>query len=248
VLRRRLPAGIGAQRVELVAASELGESPLWPSAAIVSSALLYVTLPGKFILGRSGSFFGDIRWVVAALTLVLLAALVLTLPKAPVARMLGWGAHRLRMGRRVLALGMIIVLSAANAASIYLLVHVLVNGGTVVASPLLRAAVHLWCVNVLLFALWFWQLDGGGPVARRQTEIRARDFYFPQQTEPALFGIEWEPAFLDYLYVSYTNASAFSPTDTMPLSRWAKMLMLVQSAISLTLGLMVVARAVNILR
>ena len=248
MFRRRLPAGIGAPRVELVAASELGESPLWPSAAIVSSALLYVTLPGKFILGRSGSFFGDIRWVVAALTLVLLAALVLTLPKAPVARMLGWGAYRLRVGRRVLALGMIIVLSAANAASIYLLVHVLVNGGTVVASPLLRAAVHLWCVNVLLFALWFWQLDGGGPVARRQTEIRARDFYFPQQTDPALFGVEWEPAFLDYLYVSYTNASAFSPTDTMPLSRWAKMLMLVQSAISLTLGLMVVARAVNILR
>ena len=137
MFRRRLPAGIGAPRVELVAASELGESPLWPSAAIVSSALLYVTLPGKFILGRSGSFFGDIRWVVAALTLVLLAALVLTLPKAPVARMLGWGAHRLRVGRRVLALGMIIVLSAANAASIYLLVHVLVNGGTVQASPLL---------------------------------------------------------------------------------------------------------------
>ena len=98
-MRRRLPAGIGAQRVELVAASELGESPLWPSAAIVSSALLYVTLPGKFILGRSASFFGDIRWVVAGLTLVLLAALLLTVPKGPIERMLGWGALRREIGR-----------------------------------------------------------------------------------------------------------------------------------------------------
>ena len=248
MFRRRLPGVTSVNRVELAAASALGEPPFWPTAAIVSSALLYVTLPGKFILGRSGSFYGDIRWVIAALTLVLLAALLLTLPKAPVARMLGWGAPRLRVGRRVLALALIVVLSVANAASIYLLVHVLVNGGAVVASPLLRAAVHLWCVNVLLFALWFWQLDAGGPLNRRQTDIKGRDFYFPQQSDPALFGVEWEPTFLDYLYVSYTNASAFSPTDTLPLTRWAKMLMLVQSAISLTLGLMVVARAVNILK
>jgi uncharacterized membrane protein len=74
-----------------------------------------------------------------------------------------------------------------------------------------------------------------------------RDFLFPQQMEPALLERGWRPLFLDYLYVSFTNAAAFSPTDTMPLSRWAKMLMLVQSAISLSLAVMVVARAVNIL-
>jgi uncharacterized membrane protein len=244
VFRRRFPT----QHVELVSESQLGETPLWPVAAIVSSAGLYVTLPGKFILGKSGSFFGDIRWVVAGLTIVLLAALVLALPQGPIEQLLDTGARRMRVGRRYLTLAMIVVLSAANAASIYLLVHVLVNGGAVVASPLLRAAVHLWCVNVLLFALWFWQLDGGGPVHRRTAEVRARDFYFPQQTDPTLFGVEWQPQFLDYLYVSYTNASAFSPTDTMPLTKLAKMLMLVQSAISLTLGLMVVARAVNILK
>ena len=234
--------------MELVSGSELGETPLWPAAAILSAAGLYVTLPGKFILGKSASFFGDIRWVIAGLTLALLAALLLALPEGPIQRMLGESSKRMRVGRRFLTLAIIIVLSAANAVSIYLLVHVLVNGGSVVASPLLRAAVHLWCVNVLLFALWFWQLDGGGPAHRRLSEVRARDFYFPQQTDPTLFGVEWEPAFLDYLYVSYTNASAFSPTDTMPLTRMAKMLMLVQSAISLTLGLMVVARAVNILK
>ncbi|HWX08716.1 MAG TPA: hypothetical protein VNY33_01965 [Gaiellaceae bacterium] len=246
--RRRLQVG-DRGRAALVPSSELGESPLWPAAAILTAAGLYVTLPRKFILGKSSSgFFGDVRWVVAALTVVLLAALLVSVPHGAVARTLGWGAHRLRVGRRYVTLGIIVVLSVANAASIYLVVHVLVNGGAVVASPLLRAAVHLWCVNVLLFALWFWQLDGGGPGHRRTTDIRSRDFYFPQQTDPALFGEQWEPAFLDYLYVSYTNASAFSPTDTMPLTRWAKMLMLVQSAISLTLGLMVVARAVNILK
>ena len=105
----------------------------------------------------------------------------------------------------------------------------------------------MWAVNVLLFALWFWQLDGGGPVARPTVAPAARDFLFPQQVEPALGGSGWRPLFLDYLYVSFTNATAFSPTDTMPLTDWAKMLMLVESGGSLLTLLMVAARAVNIL-
>ncbi|HVA30390.1 MAG TPA: hypothetical protein VMU58_03895 [Gaiellaceae bacterium] len=246
--RRRIAAGDVVRRVPLVPQSELGESPLWPTAAVLSAAGLYVTLPGRFIVGRQAGFFGDIRWIVMGLTVVLLAALLVSVPHGAVARTFGWHAHQVRVGRRVLSLGMIAVLTAANSASIYLLVHVLINGGTVVASPLLRAAVHLWCVNVLIFALWFWQLDGGGPVNRDTCAIHERDFFFPQQSDPVLFGTAWHPSFIDYLYVSYTNSSAFSPTDTMPLSRWAKVLMLVQSAVSLTLGLMVVARAVNILR
>ena len=129
-----------------------------------------------------------------------------------------------------------------------LLVHLLVNGAHANAPTLLRAAVHMWVVNVLLFALWYWQLDGGGPLARPACELGARDFLFPQQADPRLSGNGWNPRFLDYLYVSFTNSSAFSPTDTMPLSRWAKMLMLIQSAISLSLAVMVVARAVNILK
>ena len=246
---RRFQEGEQRVRATLVSDSELGESPLWPTAAVVSAALLYVTLPKRFILGRgTAGFFGDIRWIVLGMTVVLLAALLLTFPHGLMARTLGVGVHRLRLGRRVLSLTILVVLTAANSVSIYLLVHVLVNGGKVVASPLLRAAVHLWCVNVLVFALGFWQLDGGGPVRRRTVELRDRDFYFPRQTDPMLFGTAWRPTFIDYLFVSYTNAAAFSPTDTMPLSRWAKVLMLVESAISLTLGLMVVARAVNILR
>ena len=247
--RRRVEDGERLVRASLVPETELGESPLWPAAAVVTAALLYATLPARFIAGRSiQGFFGDLRWIVLGLTTVLLAALLLTFPHGLMAKTFGVGAHRLRVGRRVLSLTIIGVLTAANAASIYLLVHVLVNGGQVVASPLLRAAVHLWCVNVLVFALGFWQLDGGGPVKRRTMAVRDRDFYFPQQTDPTIFGPSWQPTFIDYLFVSYTNSSAFSPTDTMPLSRWAKVLMLVESAVSLTLGLMVVARAVNILR
>jgi len=108
--------------------------------------------------------------------------------------------------------------------------------------------VHMWVVNVLLFALWYWQLDGGGPIDRPRCAPADRDFLFPQQTEEALLESGWRPQFLDYLYVSFTNASAFSPTDTMPLSRWAKMLMLVESAASLVLAIMVAARAINLLK
>ena len=232
----------------VAAEQELGESPLWPSVAIVVAAGLYGDLPRRFISGSSAEAFSALRWLVPGLTVLLLAVLLLTLPTRRVARTLGWHEHRVRLTRRWLSLTMIAIVSAANAASILLLVHLLVNGASANASTLLRAAVHMWVVNVLLFALWYWQLDGGGPIARPHCEPHDRDFLFPQQTEPSLLAGGWHPMFLDYLYVSFTNASAFSPTDTMPLSRWAKMLMLVQSAISLALAVMVVARAVNILR
>jgi hypothetical protein len=226
----------------------LGESPLWPTAAILGAAGLYADLPGRFIAGTSAGAFAAARWVVPALTLVLLAALLVSVPGGTLMRRLGWLEHRVRLTRRVLSIGTIAVVSAANSASIILLVHLLLNGAHVNAPPLLRAAVHMWVVNVLIFGLWFWQLDGGGPVERPRCAPHERDFLFPQQTEPQLMSGGWQPKFLDYLYVSFTNAAAFSPTDALPLSRWAKMLMLVESAISLALAVMVVARAVNILR
>lgn len=230
------------------AEASLGESPLWPTAAILGAAGLYADLPGRFIAGTSAGVFAAARWIVPALTLILLAALLVSLPQSRLMRSLGWVDQRVRVTRRWLSLATIAVVSAANSASIILLVHLLLNGAHVNASPLLRAAVHMWVVNVLLFGLWFWQLDGGGPLERPKGAPHERDFLFPQQTEPQLMVGNWQPLFLDYLFVSFTNAAAFSPTDTLPLSRWAKMLMLVQSAISLTLAVMVVARAVNILR
>jgi uncharacterized membrane protein len=234
----------------VVAPSEdLGESPLLPAAALIAAAGLYADLPSRFIAGPSAGAFGVVRWVVPALTVLVLASFLAIRPDARLARVFGWRPQALHLTRRRLALLTIGIVSAANSASIILLIHLLVNGagapGT--AAPLLRAALHMWVVNVLLFGLWYWQLGGGGPINRPACAHTERDFLFPQHTEPLLAGSGWQPEFLDYLYVSFTNAAAFSPTDTMPLSRWAKMLMLVQSAISLSLAVMVVARAVNIL-
>jgi uncharacterized membrane protein len=236
------------RRLLEASADTLGESPLWPSAALVASAVLYADLPTRFIAGASAGAFSVVRWVVPGLTVLVLAALLASLPGSWLTRTLGLHGHRLHLTRRWLSLATIATVSAANAASIVLLVHLLVNGAHANAPILLRAAVHMWVVNVLLFGLWYWQLDGGGPAARPMCRPADRDFLFPQQMEEALLTGGWKPLFLDYLYVSFTNAAAFSPTDTMPLSRWAKMLMLVEAAISLTLAVMVVARAVNILK
>ena len=230
------------------ASATLGESPLWPLAAIVASAGLYADLPTRFIAGPDAGAFSAVRWIVPALTGLLVVALVVSVPEGRLVRTLDLRIEQVHVTRRVLALSSTAVVTAANSASIILLVHLLLNGAHVNAGPLLRAAVHMWVVNVLLFGLWYWQLDGGGPVRRPKCLPHDRDFLFPQQMEPQLMVGGWEPKFIDYLYVSFTNAAAFSPTDTMPLSRWAKMLMLVQSAISLTLAVMVVARAVNILK
>jgi uncharacterized membrane protein len=235
-------------RHALAPSDELGESPLWPAAAILAAAGLYADLPSSFIYGHGGGAFGVVRWVVPALTVLILLTLGVVRPRGRLARAFDWHPRAVHVTRRRLSIVMIGIVSAANTASIILLVHLLVNGARATAPTLLRAAVHMWVVNVLLFALWFWQLDGGGPVERPACAPADRDFLFPQQTEPELLEKGWRPMFLDYLYVSFTNATAFSPTDTMPLSRWAKMLMLVQSAISLALAVMVVARAVNILK
>ncbi len=240
--RHRLPPA------PLLSRADLGESPLWPILAVVSAAGLYVTLPTRFIAGHSTTgVFGAVRWAVPALTLLLLVPLALTVPKPRVLESARARAEALRLSRRLTSLAVIAVITAANAASIMLLVHSLIAGEHAQARLLLRVAIHLWSMNVLVFGLWFWQLDGGGPIERRLAGGRGRDFLFPQQTLGEV-AADWQPNFIDYLFVSYTNATAFSPTDTMPLSQWAKVLMIVQSASSLLLGIMVAARAVNILQ
>src|SRR5581483_2629174 len=108
-------------------------------------------------------------------------ALLLTVPENRLFRSVGWGTRRVSLTRRWLSLAMIAIVSAANAASIVLLVHLLVNGAHANAPTLLRASVHMWVVNVLVFALWYWQLDGGGPTERPRCAPTARDFLFPQQ-------------------------------------------------------------------
>jgi hypothetical protein len=245
----RRPLHLPTGTVPVVSRAELGESPILPVAAVVTAASLYATLPGSFIAGPSSGVFAVARLVVPILTLVLLAPLALSVPTPRALAALGTHApHALRLSRRLASLAVIALISLANAAAIVLLVHSIVVGDKAHARLLLRAAIHMWCTNVLVFALWFWQLDGGGPLVRRLEPRHRHDFVFPQHLTPELSPAGWQPAFVDYLYVSFTNATAFSPTDTMPYSRWAKLLMILESVASLLLAIMVAARAVNILQ
>ncbi len=116
------------------------------------------------------------------------------------------------------------------------------------AGPLLVAGGSIWLTNVIVFALWYWEFDRGGPVARANAVRAYPDFQFVQMVAPQLAPPDWEPSFGDYLYLSFTNAAAFSPTDVLPMSRWAKMGMTAQAAISIVTVALVVARAVNILK
>jgi hypothetical protein len=235
-------------RQAFVPGEELGESPLLPMLALLTSAALYATLPGRFVVGPSAGVFTAARWIVPALTVVLLVALLVAVPEGRFAKTFGLDSARVHRWRRVGGLTVTALVSAANAAAIALLVHLLLHGVHAQAPLLLRAGIHMWCLNVLVFALWFWQLDSGGPAVRQAAPPEDRDFLFPQQAAPELTTSGWRPLFLDYLYLSFTNATAFSPTDAMPLSRWAKVLMLSEAAASLVLALMVAARAINILK
>jgi hypothetical protein len=116
------------------------------------------------------------------------------------------------------------------------------------AIGLLTSGAAIYLTNIIAFGIWYWELDRGGPFARAALTTPHPDFLFPQMASPELAPPEWKPEFPDYLYVSFTNVVAFSPTDTMPLSRWAKALMAAQSAIALSTTALVIARAVNVLK
>jgi uncharacterized membrane protein len=156
---------------------------------------------------------------------------------------------------RIAAVALIAVVNLSNVISLGLLVDALLHGGKALGlqlsthpgTTLFFAAINIWLTNVIVFALWYWELDRGGPDERSSPQHRQPDFLFPQMSTPGCTPQGWRPHFVDYLYVSFTNATAFSPTDTMPLTRWAKLLMLVQSLASLLTIAMVAARAVNIL-
>jgi uncharacterized membrane protein len=150
---------------------------------------------------------------------------------------------------RFASLALIAVMSTANAASAgRLIVDLVRSTGIKQPAQLLLTGAAIWFANVIVFALWYWELDRGGPVERASGAHPYPDFVFTQMTSPELAPPGWEPGFVDYLYVSFTNATAFSPTDTMPMTRWAKLTMLTQSAVSVVTVALVIARAVNILK
>jgi uncharacterized membrane protein len=151
-------------------------------------------------------------------------------------------------GRWSLGIALTSVMTISNIASAIRLVQSLIDGTVNDATNLLWFGGSIWLTNIVVFGLWYWEFDRGGPGARAEAIDPYPDFLFPQMSDPEYAPQNWAPSFFDYLYTSFTNASAFSPTDVLPLTRWAKILMMVQSATSLiTVGL-VIARAVNILK
>ena len=165
---------------------------------------------------------------------------------------LAWQRPRRRleqMGyRRTVALTLLGVVSLTNALLLLALIGSLINGNEKSGAQLLLKAVTVWGTNVIAFGLWYWGFDRGGPVRRLQPDPPPPDFQFPQMENPQLAEPGWYPQLVDYVYVSFTNAIAFSPTDAMPLTRRAKLLMLTESAVSSMTVLLVAARAVNIFK
>jgi len=210
-----------------------GEARWQASVAVAAAVALQLPLPDRLVLLRPA-------WLLPAVEGLLLLVLVMANP------------HRINRESRVLrllGLALAALLSLANTWSVARLVIGLVQGtegGT--PGPLLVTGGAIWLTNIIVFGLWYWEFDRGGPVARANATRVYPDFQFVQMASPQLAPPDWEPTFGDYLYLSFTNAAAFSPTDVMPLSRWAKMAMTAQATVSIVTVALVVARAVNILR
>jgi uncharacterized membrane protein len=209
-----------------------GESRWPPVLAVVVAIALQVVLPTSLIQGLGP------RWLIPAVEGVLLVALLITNPHQ---------VDRAESNLRLLSLAMIAVITVANVVALGELIRALLDHTTAAGRTLVFASVPIWLTNVIAFGLWYWEIDRGGVTARMLPGHRAPDFLFPQMSTPGA-APGWAPQFVDYLYTSFTNATAFSPTDTMPLTSRVKLLMMVQSLASLLTVALVISRAVNILR
>src|SRR5262245_56462976 len=230
---RAAASSCSARRLQCNICDVKGEQR-WPASLTV---LVLIILP--FLLPtRFGS--GAVRWVLFTVELGLLIALTLLDP-----------GRIDRRSREIRALGIALTVAlvlGALAATTHLVAELL-DGAPKLnsANVLLRTGGLVWLDTILTFALLYWELDSGGPAARRFEAPPYPDFAFPEQLNPHVAPPDWRPEFVDYLYLGFTNAVAFSPTDVMPLARWAKLLMTVQSLTSLVILSLVIANAVNIL-
>jgi hypothetical protein len=220
-----------ASRAQREAQAFARHDPLWPAQLTVAAAIaLSVDLPSNLTLSSHS-------WLIPAIEGALLVALVVSTPWVPADR---------RHYRRHMSLVLVGLVVASNLVNLGLLVHVLLHAHAH-GTQLVLSGTEIWVTNVLLFTVFYWELDRGGPFRRRREASPPPDFLFPQMNVEQLGGIGWRAGYFDYLYTSFTNATAFSPTDTMPLTQIAKLLMLVQSGASLVTIGMVFARAINIL-
>jgi hypothetical protein len=212
-----------------------GESP-WPPVLTVL-AFLVVNVAVRVWVPSDGVI--RVPWLLPSIEAVLLVVLLTNRPDSP--------AERMRLRRLALVLVGLLVVGALWATSLLLDDIIEAKGQANSARDLLATGALTWLGNNLSFALLYWLIDGGGPIARSQHATPV-DFAFTQHMSPELAPAGWKPVFLDYLHLGFTNATAFSPTDVMPLTHRAKFAMLVQSTIALALFGLVVARAVNVLQ
>jgi uncharacterized membrane protein len=204
--------------------------PLWPGqAATLAALLLYLALPAELTIGPN--------WPVPVAAGLVLVALV----------MAARGGRAARRQRRV-AIALVVVATVANLVALGFLAAYLVEGGQVRGADLVGGGVIIWTVSLLLFTVLYWELDRGGP-HRPGTRPSAGppDFLFVQMSDPRYAPHGWAPGFADYLFVSLTNQTAFSPTDTMPLTPRIKLLMGIQAVAAFVTVGVVLARAVNVL-
>jgi len=201
--------------------------PRWPAfIAMLADGMVYLALPERLSVGPS--------WLLLAVIFVLLIPINITYYR---------GRYNVT---RILTFGANAAITIALVGSLVLLIQGLPHHSDSPAT-LLRSASALWITNILVFALWYWKLDAGGPLGRDQTRRYCDGaFLFPQMLLRDEPGNSWSPNFLDYLFLAFNTSTAFSPTDTAVLSRWAKLGMMLQSLISLSIVILLAARAVNI--
>jgi hypothetical protein len=210
------------------------EEARWPMAsAVLVAMVLTVLMPDEVRLGPP--------WLIPLLAGVLLVVLIVGDPGR---------ISRRSSVLRGFSIALVSLLAAEALWSTARLIDQLIEGGphTSEPGPLLAAGAIVWISNNIAFALLYWELDGGGAAARANELPAHPDLAFPEQLNPQVTPANWRPRFIDYLYLGYTNATAFSPTDVMPLVPWAKIAMIVQSAVSLSILGLVIARAANILK
>jgi len=213
---------------------QVGESR-WPMAiAVLAAGGLRAALPSQL---RNG----DARWAFIVVIVVLLAILVIGDPGR---------IDRDKTWLRVMTGSLIGLISAVNAVAAIRLVAGIINAVKFSndANVLLASGGAIWLSNVIAFSLWYWDLDRGGAAARARGSGPQPAFVFPEMDNVQYVGPGWSPKFLDYFHLSFTTAMAFSPTDVSAIKPWAKLMMMAEEAISLIVAILVVARAVNILK
>ncbi len=213
--------------------AEKGEAR-WPMAvAVLLTGVLRTFLPPQLRLH-------DARWLFLALLVVLIVVLIVGDP-GRIDRQATW--------LRIMTTSLVGLITLVNAGSSIRLVISIVYSEpfTQTARVLLACGGIIWLTNVIAFGLWYWDLDRGGPAARAAGAVIKPAFLFPEMSNPEYVREDWYPTFVDYLHLSFNTAMAFSPTDVSAIKPWAKVMMMSEEAISVVVGVLVVARAVNIL-